>query len=97
MEEKQLVAGDPSERTNRRERTTMQLEDLYDFIKTFAEATEMGFARVDARFDAFESRVEERFDRVETRVARLETRVESVEDGLRAVRGDIAALARRSR
>ena len=82
----------------------MEIQELYDLIVTFKDASELGSARVDARFDGLESRFdrfESRYDEfeicVETRFDRLETRIERVEDGLVAVRSDIAELKERSR
>jgi len=52
--------------------------ELYDLIVTLKEATELGFARVDQRFEP----VEERLDRVEARLTGVEGRLTGVEGRL---------------
>jgi archaellum component FlaC len=66
-----------------------------------------GFGRIHDRLGGVEGRlggvegrlggVEGRLGGVEVRLGRLETRIEDLEGGMKAVRGDIADLKRRSR
>ena len=51
---------------------------ILEAILTLREATEMGFARVEARFDGVDARfegIDARFERVESRLGALETRL----------------------
>ncbi len=70
----------------------MTNEDIYGAIVSLKDATEAHFRHLGTRMD----RLETRMDRLETRMGRIETRLEAVETGLTEVRGDIAALWKRT-
>jgi hypothetical protein len=63
--------------------------ELLNAIVDLRNATELGFANVDRRFDEMEQRWDRRFGALETRFDTLEHRVE---DGFRGVNASLDAI-----